>query len=162
MFEDVIDSNKDHMHAYSDAATIYEALGKYSKAASLWEMGLKVAPGNEKAIININRLGLLDKFNNQNLAVAQQMETLNNIGFLHWGNKEFEIAEMYFKKLLELDSRQPMVLANLGAALNDSGKYKEAINVMEQVLVLKPNFQFREQIRSRLKWLHSIVDKPGK
>ncbi len=160
MFEEVIDSNQDHMHVYSDAATIYEALGQYSKAASLWEMGLKVAPGNEKAMININRLGMLDKFKDKNLSGAQQMETFNNIGFLYWGNKEFEMAEMYFKKLVELDSRQPMVLANLGAAYYDSGKYKEAINVLEQVLVLKPNFEFREQISSRLKWLHSIVDKP--
>lgn len=160
LFEEVIESNQDHMHAYSDAATIYEILGKYNKAASLWERGLKVAPGNEKAIISINRLGMLDKFYNQDLPVAQQMETLNNIGFLFWGNKEFELAEMYFKKLLDLDTRQPMVLANLGAALNDSGKYKEAIKVLEQVLILKPNFQYRDQITERLKWLHSIVDKP--
>ncbi|HLP57363.1 MAG TPA: fused MFS/spermidine synthase, partial [Candidatus Deferrimicrobium sp.] len=162
MFEEVIAGNKNHMHAYSDAALIYEALGQYGKAASLWEMGLKVTPGNEKAIININRLNMLEKFKSGNLPIAEQMETFNNIGFLYWGNKDFEIAEMYFKKLLEMDDRQPMVWANLGAAYNDVGKYKEAINVLEKVLIMKPDLNFREQIVSRLNFLRPIVDKSGK
>ena len=159
LFEEVIASNKEHMHAYSDAAIIYEALGQYNKAASLWEKGLNVAPNNEKAVVNINRLNMLDKFKGQNLTLQQQMETFNNIGFLYWTCKEFEIAETYFKKLLELDSQQPMVLANLGAAYNECGKYKEAIKVLEQVIAMKPNIEYRKQIDERLKSLHAIVDQ---
>ncbi|MCU0287262.1 MAG: fused MFS/spermidine synthase [Acidobacteria bacterium] len=162
MFEEVIASNKEHMHAYSDAAAIYEALGDYKRAASLWEMGLKIAPNNEKAVININRLTMLDKFKTQNLPIAEQLETFNNIGFLFWGNKDFEIAEMYFKKLLDIDSQQPMVWANLGAAYNDSGKYKEAVQVMEKVLAMRPDFQYREQILSRLNVLRPLVNKTEK
>ncbi|HLP47717.1 MAG TPA: tetratricopeptide repeat protein, partial [Candidatus Kapabacteria bacterium] len=111
---------------------------------------------------NINRLNMLEKFKSGNLPIAEQMETFNNIGFLYWGNKEFEIAETYFKKLLEMDERQPMVWANLGAAYNDVGKYKEAVNVLEKVLIMKPDLNFREQIVSRLNFLRPIVDKSGK
>jgi tetratricopeptide (TPR) repeat protein len=158
-FEKVIKKHKDHMHAYSDAAAIYESFGMYKKAASLWEEGLKVSPGNEKAVDNINRLLLLAAVKNKDISKTDRVESYNTIGLMYWKNNEIELAVEYFKKALEIDPQQVDVLANLGAAYSDCGKYRDAIDTLEQALKLSPNIQFRDQVEKRIKWIQSAA--PG-
>ncbi|NIM12522.1 MAG: tetratricopeptide repeat protein [Candidatus Aminicenantes bacterium] len=158
-FEKVIDANKTHMHAYSDAAIIYEAMGEYRKAASLWERGLQVSPGNQRAVDNINRLGFLNELKwNRNLPRYRKIEIYNNIGVFHWKNREFDRAIQYFKKALDLNPQHVHSLANLGANYIETGKYIEALTVLELALKLNPNFAYAGPMKSRLQWLRSVVD----
>ncbi|MGE5339924.1 MAG: fused MFS/spermidine synthase [Candidatus Omnitrophota bacterium] len=158
-FENVIKNHKDHMHAYSDAAAIYEALGNYRKAAIMWNKGLKVNPGNEKATNNIARLLRLEAVNNPTISDFKKAASYVDIGLLHWNNGELELAIKYFKKALTFDPKNSTALANLGVAYDDSGKYKEAVDTLEQSLKINPNSEFRDQINERLQRLHSIIDK---
>ncbi|UCH98219.1 MAG: fused MFS/spermidine synthase [Candidatus Aminicenantes bacterium] len=158
-FEKVIEDHETHMHAYSDAAVIYESLGQYSKAASLWKRGLKISPRYQKAIDNINRLELLHVLSwNKNLSQQNKIEIYNNIGVLYWKNQEFDMAVKYFKRALQLNPRHVDSLANLGANYIETGKYNDAISVLEQALKLHPNFQYAAPIKSRLQWLRGAVE----
>jgi len=157
-FEKVIESDNKHMHAYADAATIYELLKQYGKAADLWEKGLKVAPGNELAMNNINRLKRLEELNYKNPPSYKIPELYNEIGVLYWKNGQIEMAIDYFKKALKEKPDHVMAWANLGANYIEAGKYPEAIHAIEQALKLNPKISYKSQMEGRLEWLKKIVN----
>jgi tetratricopeptide (TPR) repeat protein len=157
-FEKVIEKEKTHMHAYADAATIYEHLKRYGKAAELWRRGLEVSPNNEIAENNIRRLKLLEELNYKNPPDYKRIEMLNEIGVLYWRNGEIERAIRYFRQVLKEKPDHVMAWANLGANYMEAGKYPEAIQAIERALQLDPNLQYRQQMQERLQWLRSLVN----
>lgn len=159
-FEKVIATEKRHMHAYADAAIIYEYLKQYGKAADLWRQGLQVSPGNQMAANNVERLILLEELTYRNPSVQRRVYLYNEIGVLYWKNGEIERAIQYFKKAIKEQPDHAMAWANLGVNYIDAGKYPEAIQVIEYALKLNPDIEFGEQIKARLQWLKEVVNKP--
>jgi spermidine synthase len=161
-YEKVIEIDNKHMHAYSDAAIIYEALGQYSKASSLWQQGLAVSPNNPLAENNIKRLELLDRLKSGSPYANEKIEIYNQIGVLYWLNGEFDAAIAYFKKVLEINPQHAPALANLGANSVEVGKYKDAFRYLERALQLNPGMQYSANIKERLHWLRTMVEKGEK
>jgi len=156
-FEKVIEIDKKHMHAYADAATIYEYLRQYGKAADLWRQGLRVAPGNQMAVNNVGRLTLLEELHYRNPSAQRRVYLYNEIGVLYWKNGEIERAIHYFRKAIKEQPDHAMAWANLGATYIEAGKYQEALQVIEYALKLNPNIEFEEQIKARLQWLQEVL-----
>ncbi len=156
-FEKVIAGHKDHMHVYSDAAVIYEALGQFQRAYYLWKRGLEVSPGNRRAGNSLNRLALLERLRTGNPSAQEKIDIYNNIGVLYWQNREFDLAIRFFKKVLEIDPRHANTLANLGANYIEVGKYGDAVSVLERALQLDPDLEYAENMRSSLQWLQKVV-----
>lgn len=156
-YEKVIEIDNKHMHAYSDAAIIYEALGQYSKAASLWRQGLGVSANNPIATNNIKRLDLLDRLETRNPYANEKMEIYNQLGVLNWLNRDFDVAIDYFKKVLEINPQHAQALSNLGANFLEAGKYEDALQYLERALQLKPDMQYADSIKQRLKWLRTVL-----
>jgi spermidine synthase len=156
-YEKVIEIDNKHMHAYSDAAIIYEALGQYSKAASLWRQGLGVSANNPMAANNIKRLTLLERLKTRNPYANEKMEIYNQLGVLNWLNRDFDVAIGYFKKVLEINPQHAQALANLGANSLEVGKYEDALQYLERALQLKPDMQYADTIKKRLKWLRTVL-----
>jgi tetratricopeptide (TPR) repeat protein len=164
LFEKVMEKDKKHMHAYSDAAIIYEALGQYYKASAVWERGLTVSPRNQRAVDSISRLGFLYELSlNSRLPNDRKIDIYNNIGVLYWKNGEFDFAIEYFEKALRLNPRHAHSLANLGLNYIETGKYPEARAALESVLKSDPNFPFTGPMKDSLQWLRGMLDvkKPG-
>ena len=157
LYEKVIEIDNKHMHAYSDAAIIYEALGQYGKAASLWRRGLGVSANNPMAANNIKRLELLDRLETGNPYANEKMEICNQLGVLNWLNRDFDVAIGYFKKVLEINPQHARALANLGANSLEVGKYEDALQYLERALQLKPDMQYADTIKQRLKWLRTVL-----
>ena len=157
-FEKVIEADDKHMHAYADAATIYELLKQYGKAADLWEQGLKVAPGNELAENNVNRLRRLEELNYKNPPSYKIPELLNEIGVFYWKNGQIEMAIHYFNQVLKVKPDHVMAWANLGANYSEAGKYPEAIQAITRALELDPNISYKSQMLERLEWLKQMVN----
>jgi spermidine synthase len=158
-FEKVIEIDKKHMHAYADAATIYEYLKQYGKAADLWRQGLRVAPGNQMAINNVGRLMLLEELQYRNPSAQRRVYLYNEIGVLYWKNGEIERAIRYFKKAIKEKPDHALAWANLGANYIEAGKYQEALYAIEYALKLNPNIEFGKQMKKRLQWLQEILNK---
>jgi spermidine synthase len=157
-FEKVIEQDEKHMHAYADAATIYEYLKRYGKAAELWRRGLQVSPNNEIAENNIRRLELLEELYYKNPPDYKRVELQNEIGVMYWRNGEVERALNYFHQVLKEKPDHVMAWANLGANYIEAGKYREAIQALERALQLNPNLQYRQQMQERLQWLKTVVN----
>ena len=158
-FEKVIEIDKKHMHAYADAAAIYEYLQQYGKAADLWRQGLRVAPGNQMAANNVGRLMLLEELHYRNPPAQRRVDLYNEIGVLYWKNRDIDRAIQYFKKAIKEQPSHAMAWANLGANYIEVGKYREALQVIEYALKLNPNIEFGDQMKARLKWLQEILSK---
>lgn len=158
-FEKVIETDKRHMHAYSDAATIYEYLKQYGKAADLWRQGLRVSPGNQMAANNVGRLMLLEELHYRNPSAQRRVYLYNEIGVLYWRNRELERAIHYFKKAVKEKPDHAMAWANLGANYIETGKYQEALYTIEYALKLNPDLQFGKQMKDRLQWLQKVLNK---
>jgi tetratricopeptide (TPR) repeat protein len=156
-YEKVIDIDNKHMHAYSDAAIIYEALAQYGKAASLWRQGLAVSADNPLAANNIKRLELLERLETGNPYANEKMEIYNQLGVLNWLNRDFDVAIDYFKKVLEINPQHAPALANLGANSLEAGKYEDALQYLERALELQPDMQYADTIKQRLQWLRTVL-----
>ncbi len=61
-------------------------------------------------------------------------------GTLNLQQRNFEIACMFFRKVLKLNPDYAMAHNNLGIALHESGKIDEAIKCYKKAIKLKPNY----------------------
>ncbi|MCK4764867.1 MAG: fused MFS/spermidine synthase [Candidatus Aminicenantes bacterium] len=156
-FEKVIAEDVKHMHAYADAATIYEHLGEYVNAAQLLRFGLAVSPGNRVALNSLKRLELLDQLHTTKPSGEKLVEMYNNIGVLYWQNGEIESAIVYFKKALKENPGHAMSWANLGANYIQSGRFREALRALEAAIKLNPAIGFADQIKKQMQDLQNII-----
>ncbi len=158
-FEKVFEADSKHMHAYSDAAIIYEYLKQYGKAADIWGQGLRVSPENQMAVNNAHRLTLKEELYYKNPPDYKRVELYNQIGVFYWKNGEIERAIQYFKKTLAEKPDHAMAWSNLGINLIEAGKYPEAIQAIKKTLQLDPKIVFASQMNERLQWLKKLVNK---
>ncbi len=77
-----------------------------------------------------------------NNILKEQPDNINVIflaGTLNLQQRNFEVACMFFRKVLELNPDYALVHGNLGIALHESGKIDEAIKCYRKAITLKPN-----------------------
>jgi len=158
LFEKVIKKDPKHMHAYSDAAIIYEALGQFAKASALWEKGLENSPGNTKAISNKNRLKLMEQMRSEKFDNAQSVQIYDTIGLFYFQTREFDNAVLYYKKVLELDPQNASAFSNLGANYIETGQFTHAVKALEDALKWNPNIDYADRIKASLQWLKTTVE----
>ncbi|MEW6363345.1 MAG: fused MFS/spermidine synthase [Acidobacteriota bacterium] len=156
-FDQVTGENPQHMHAYSDAAQIYEYLGEYRLAAERWRQGLAASPGNRLANIQAQRLDVLAAGAPPNSTGSQAAGWYNQAGVSYWQAGEPEEAVVYLKKALALDPGNAEVLANLGANYIETGQFREAVRCLEDALRASPDLQYAPRIQQSLEWLRSVV-----
>lgn len=155
-FKKVIAKDKEHLHAYADAAVIYEYMGDYREAADMWRKGLDVASDNRLAVNNLRRMELLLQLDNRP-ASQRRTEIYNELGVLSWRNGLVEDAIVYFKKALGNESNFAMAYANLGLNYIDAGMYPEAVGALEKALALAPKIDYAQQMKERLAWLKDTL-----
>jgi len=153
LYEEAIAQQPDHAHAYADAAGAYEALGRYAAAATLWQRGLELAPGNAVATSNARRLALL-------LQVAEAGKDSAAADLVELAGLERQRGDLL--RAIELLERVAAsapnrggLSAELAAAYADAGKYPDAIEALEQSLARRPSDP--EALKSRLARLQGLV-----
>jgi tetratricopeptide (TPR) repeat protein len=146
----------DDMHAYVDAARIYEALGQYGRAASLWRRGLKVMAGDRGAEDHTRRLELLQGL--EDGAAGGSATTLAEIGVLYRRGGEVEKAITLFRRALEAEPGLTATWFDLAAACVASGRYPEAIEALDQGLAAGPDPETAGAMAERLRQLRRLVE----
>ncbi len=63
----------------------------------------------------------------------------NRIGNIYWIKKDFEKAEFYFRKAIELDPTLVVSYNNLALMLDENGKKEEAVKVLNQGIEANPD-----------------------
>ncbi len=124
-------------------------LGEYEKALLTIDEALKLNPEHKLALfykaLILSRLGrlkesleifkkLIDKYN------IKWLEALRHAARVAIYLGEYETAEKYLKKGLEIRDDDTELLFNLGVVLAEKGKSEEAIKYFEKVLSLHPGY----------------------
>jgi tetratricopeptide (TPR) repeat protein len=156
LYEQSIRARADDMHAYADAARIYEALGGYDRAASLWREGLQVMAGDRGAEDHARRLELLHGL--ETGAGAGDAVTLAEIGVLYRRGGEVEKAIAFFRRALEAEPGLTATWFDLAAACVASGRYPEAIGALDQGLAGTPEPETAGAMAERLGQLRRLVE----
>jgi Flp pilus assembly protein TadD len=109
--------NQDLNAAILELSEAASANPKLSEASTLlgvayWRKGLRDLA--ERSFENAVRLNKDDAQN------------LNNLGFLHYENQDYEKATKYFKRAAKLSPNDPRIWNNLGMAQSERGKFDDA------------------------------------
>ncbi|MDP6523859.1 MAG: tetratricopeptide repeat protein [Kiritimatiellia bacterium] len=81
------------------------------------------------------------------LALPEHVGTLNNLGVIHAGRGELQVATTYYRRAIELDPEFAEGYYNLGFAYTQQEKIEEASAMFREILRIHPdhakaNFQF--------------------
>jgi len=150
LFEESIDAKQDDMHAYMEAATIYEVLGHYPRALSVWHRGLELAPGNPTATSAIRRIELLAALDEGNLDPAREARTLDELGKLLMLGGKFERALPYLEQALEITPDDAALWASVGGGREGAADFDGAIEAFERALELESDDLRIATIKRRL------------
>lgn len=126
LYEDSVAARPDDLHAYVDAATIYEILENRTKAAALWRRAARIRDDWPVAPLQAERLELEERLARDRHTGAERAETLLRIGeiFRTLGYKERAIDHL--RQAVEADPDHPEAPSALAGALSDVGLYEEA------------------------------------
>lgn len=109
LLETVFEEDPEHTHAIQDAGTIYEALGEYSRSASVWRQYLEARPVDSAAARTIQRLELMARSSQEGLDPKREAAALKEIGAILVIGDEFERARGFFAQAIEKDSADPEI-----------------------------------------------------
>jgi protein O-GlcNAc transferase len=113
-----------------DAALVFWTCGQRHRASRLWERLDKLQPGS--------------------------VETLWNLAMYHAHEDDAETAAIYFRKVMELEPRKPLLHTNLGNALRLTGRIEEAMAIFREGARLFP-----DRIRESSNYLYSMHFDPA-
>jgi len=152
LYEQSIAEKSDDLHAYRDAATIYEILEDYPAAAGLWQHLSARSPDDQLAANNAQRLALLQRLSEGSTRSGAQAGTLSEIGALHAMSGDPERAVEFFERSLVADPAQPRIWLLLAESLFHAGRYEKALEASMRALELDPGLeraaQFVEQFQA--------------
>jgi len=153
LYEQSIASNPDDIHAYVDAAAIYENLKSYDKAADLYRRATQVTDDPSFCKIQVERLRILrmleDGVSTESekatllLTLAQRCERVGRL----------EESIQYSQQSLSINPRQLEGWITLAEVSSKVGLYSEAIDAAQQALLLDPNAKSAVEIKNRLEKL---------
>ncbi len=126
--------NPKNATTYYDLAWTQNELEKYEDVTKTAQAGIRVSPsatlyseyGYALYMLNKNTEAI-DKYKKALMLNAEEKSAVKGIADVYFANKDYSIAETYYKKCLDL-KKEPM-LANykLGYIMNEGEKYQKAI-----------------------------------
>ena len=121
-FRKAIDIDRRCICAYSGLGTVYlRAAIEYKNLKSYEEAGINLNHARKNYAI-------------ANVIDPENVTVLNNLGLVAYELNQFNEAENYFKKVLELKENDPTALQNIGNTLFWYGKYPEALIMWKAAL----------------------------
>ena len=156
LFERSTEAKPDDMHAYVDAARVYEAMGEYGRAAELWRRGLAVRAGDRGAEAHARRLDLLQEL--EDAGGTASAASLAEIGVLHREGGDVERAIEFLRRAVEADPARTATWLDLGAALAAAGRYPESVEALEQGLTREPPPEEAQVMAEQVERLRDLID----
>lgn len=147
LYEKAIAAAPGDLHAYVDAATLHEILGRHDKAMELWRGAARVRPEWPVPPLQVERLEALMRLESGRLEERERSELLARVGErLHTLGYRDE-AVGYLERAIEAGAAGAPLWARLARALSDVGRYPEAEEAAERALALDPGLEAAARIR---------------
>jgi ankyrin repeat protein len=140
---------KESRELNEEALKLYKQ-SKLKEAISIWEnaYNLAIMP-NHKITVNA--------------------EVINNLGFAYYklAKKEnndmyFDKAEKYLKEVLIIDGTRWLTYLNLGDLYSERGNHKEAIKNYRRLLEIKPDYNYANNIKNKIRELNNEIEERAK
>ncbi len=159
LFEKSAQSKPDDLHAYIDAATIYEALGQFEKAADLWEKGFEINPDFEFLSLQAARLKAMAILSGIKTDGSEKASVLRQIAWYYRAINEPELALEYLRESAVMIPDRSDTWLELAETAKDAGMYEEAIGAANQALAIKPGLQAAAAVKKELEGIVKLAAK---
>lgn len=139
-FNYAFELNPKNSEAVFNIAKIYFQTGKYEQA------GLFIKKATLLNNNNKEYLKLSEKIKEKlNLTVVSNKidfneHYYNKMGIEYFNSKNYEKAEEYFQKAIELNPDYPQSYNNIANAIYNQGRYTQAISILEELIKTHPDY----------------------
>jgi tetratricopeptide (TPR) repeat protein len=126
------------LHAYADAATLFEALQEFERAASIWDRAAQLHPDNVAFPRQARRLNAVARLRDSQLTDSVRAELLLDVATLLRERNELERALTYAREAVELDPNRGSAWSLIAEIAAQAGLYEEALVAAEQAKTVHP------------------------
>lgn len=135
------ETNPDEIHAYVDAATIYEMLGDLDRSAGLWETAARLRSDLPFITLNAQRVRALSALEALDDAACLRASKLQEIAQANLGLGFPEEALFYLRQATSACPDDPQLWYELASASFDNGLFEESRSAAQNALKLNPDLQ---------------------
>ncbi len=139
LYEESFAVNPKDAHAYIDAATIYEALGQFERAAKLWESAGKVRPDLDFIPQEVGRLRAMQALARSAASGLARAELLRRVASYFRVLNEPERAVEYLREAVAIAPNQGEVWLEMAGAAVETGQFNDALAAADKVLAMQPD-----------------------
>lgn len=174
-FHKEIDEHPNNGYAYVWLARLYEQQSQYGRALTAADKSIKLLPKKDKQYVGFAyatrafihfRLENIDKaLDDYTSAIKQNPEDYDSYdkrAQLYFEQKKYDLADLGYKKLIELDRGSVMGYMGIGRSANAQKKYEKAIEQFNYVVKLAPEYpsgySFRAESYAGLKQYAKAAD----
>ncbi|KAA3635108.1 MAG: hypothetical protein DWP97_05475 [Calditrichaeota bacterium] len=152
LYEKATHIDKNDLHAYIDAATLYEAIGLYEDAAKLYKNLYDKDSSKVHYQLNQQRLRAMAKLKDENLTSEEKSKLLKQIGrgYFNTVSKSIEGLE-YLKQALLLTPHDEALLTQLAEMSVYIGDYADARSYAEQLKTVNPDNPHVDQLLNMMR-----------
>ncbi len=161
LYEESTVDKPDDLHAYLDAATIYEALNDFDRAGKLWEMAGKIRPDLAFIPQQAGRLRALHDLSRIKIAGSERAEQLRNVADYFREVYEPERALEYLSEAAAIASEQAELWLDLAETLIEAGMYREATVAAKTALDIRPDLHRAVSVRDSVENLIGHAEARG-
>ena len=147
----------DHLHAYLDAATVYETLSELDEAIAILRRAFQVEPENLTLRREVRRLELLRDLQRSMTDPADRAAAWFEVGELYRVGRDGELAVEAFQEALEEESGNSKIWYSLALAYVEIGRLQPARDSLERALAEETDAERRETLSRNLADLDKIL-----
>lgn len=146
MYEKALEINPEFIDGNLSLGKVFLQMGLYNNAEKCFRKVLEIDENNIDAIFYLGLiLREIEKFNESEkflwkLFNSQKYSSLASylLGEIKINEKKYESAEIFFKNSIKYNNSNIRALNGLAISLRKQGKYKDAIKILEEILILDP------------------------
>jgi len=150
LYEASIATDAEDLHAYADAAVLYEALGEFAHAATLWEGVVEMRPDQTIAREQAIRLRFMDDLLTGQASGTDKARLLWRIGRQFGAVQQPERALVYLRESLSLDPGHAETWQDFAGVAYQVGRYREALEAADRALAIQPDLREATLIKETL------------
>lgn len=150
LFNQSSETKPDDLHAYTEAATIYEAIGQYDKAKADWLGAFKLKPEFKVYETNARRADILKELDGESLDQNRRLQLLLELAYTYQQAGSFERAMKALEKARQVDPDNDNITLVMAETAVLTGQWKKAETIAAQIKPDTPNYAQAEKIRQSL------------
>ena len=144
--QSAIRSNPFHVQAYNALAMVYAKTNKLDEAIQIMEEAKARIPREESIYFNQALMYVVkDQYQEvisdmtRAVAINADKESLLILGWAHFKQKEYEVARMTMRRLLEIDPKNVNALLVIATTYKETKDFDKALEIAEQARAIEPS-----------------------